>query len=112
MRANDFRRLALALPEVEESEHHDHPDFRIGGKVFASLGPKGDWAMVKVPLEVQAQLVRDHAADISAFAGAWGARGCTRLVLAKLLPATVAPALSAAWRETASAKLRKLHPHV
>jgi hypothetical protein len=112
MRAQDFRRLALALPEVEESEHHQHPDFRLGGKVFASLAANGEWAMVKVPLEVQAQLVRDHAGEISAFAGAWGARGCTRLVLAKLLPAVVAPALSAAWRENAGAKLRKLHPGV
>jgi len=38
MTANEFRRLALALPEAEERAHMDHPDFRVGGKIFATLG--------------------------------------------------------------------------
>ena len=33
--ADDFRRLALAFPGAEEREHMGHPDFRVGGKIFA-----------------------------------------------------------------------------
>ena len=33
----DFRKLALALPEAEERTHMNHPDFRVGGKIFATL---------------------------------------------------------------------------
>ena len=53
MTANDFRRLALSLPETEERAHMDHPDFRVAGKIFATLGyPDHGWAMVKLtPVE-------------------------------------------------------------
>jgi hypothetical protein len=36
--AKDFRWLALSMPEAEEHAHMDHPDFRVGGKIFATLG--------------------------------------------------------------------------
>src|SRR5437879_11227466 len=53
MTPNDFRHLALSFPETEERAHMDHPDFRVGGKIFATLGyPEDGWAMVKLtPLE-------------------------------------------------------------
>ena len=52
--SNDFRRLALALPETTESAHMDHPDFRVRGKVFATLAyPVKGWAMVKLTPEQQ-----------------------------------------------------------
>jgi len=38
MTANDFRQIALSLPETEERAHMDHPDFRVGGKIFATVG--------------------------------------------------------------------------
>src|SRR6266700_2419141 len=52
---NDFRRLALSFPETEECAHMDHPDFRVAGKIFATLGyPEDGWAMVKLtPVEQQ-----------------------------------------------------------
>jgi len=52
--ANDFRRLALALPEAIESAHMDHPDFRVLGKIFATHGyPEKGWGMVKLTPEQQ-----------------------------------------------------------
>jgi len=49
MTANDFRKLALGLADVIESAHMDHPDFRVGGKIFATLGyPDASWAMVSL----------------------------------------------------------------
>jgi hypothetical protein len=43
---NDFRRIALSMPDVVEASHAGHPDFRVGGKIFATLGyPDARWAM-------------------------------------------------------------------
>jgi len=49
MTANDFRKLALSLPEAVESAHMHHPDFRVRGKIFATLGyPDKDSGVVKL----------------------------------------------------------------
>ncbi len=56
MTAEDFRKMALSLPESVESSHMDHPDFRVGGKIFATLdAPKKGWGMVKLWPDEQAQ---------------------------------------------------------
>jgi hypothetical protein len=50
----EFRRIALSFPETDERSHMDHPDFRVAGKVFATLGyPEVGWAMVKLDPERQ-----------------------------------------------------------
>ena len=52
MTPDDFRRLALSFPEAAEHAHMHHPDFRVRGKIFATLGyPHDNWAMVKLPPE-------------------------------------------------------------
>jgi hypothetical protein len=51
--ADEFRRLALRLPEASEEAHMGHPDFRVRGKVFASLGPDEEWGMVKLTTALQ-----------------------------------------------------------
>lgn len=58
----DFRKLARSFPEAEERSHMGHPDFRVGGKIFATLGPDGDWGMVKLTTEQQAVLTRVETA--------------------------------------------------
>ena len=55
MTPDSFRKLALTLPEALEVGHMGHPDFRVGGKIFATLGyPDARWAMVKLTPEQQA----------------------------------------------------------
>ncbi len=104
-----FRSLALHLPEALESEHQGHPDFRVAGKIFATLGPQEDWAMVKLSPPEQAALVQQDARAFQPIAGAWGARGCTRVELAKATKALVRRALNSAWRNTAPKKLAEQH---
>jgi hypothetical protein len=107
MTGNQFRRLALGLPEATEESHMGHPDFRVGGKIFATLGPEEDWGMVKLTPEQQTSFM---AAAPDAFApatGAWGRRGCTIIQLRQAKASSVEPALIAAWRNTASTKLVK-----
>lgn len=105
MTADDFRHLATSLPSTEERAHMDHPDFRVGGKIFATLGPDGDWGMVKLTPEQQAPLVRGEPAVYKPAAGAWGAKGATIITLASADPAEVRLCLATAWRNTAPKKL-------
>jgi hypothetical protein len=105
MTANQFRRLALSLPEAVEQSHMEHPDFRVGGKIFATLAPEGDWGMVKLAPSEQASFVKAEPSVFAPLSGAWGRHGCTKIILAAGKKASVLPALIAAWRKTAPKRL-------
>ena len=105
MKARDFRRLALELPEATEGSHHDHPDFRVGGKVFATLGPDGSWGMVQLTPEEQRERVRTEPAVFEPVPGGWGRRGATRVILKSARAPGVRAALFAAWRNRAPERL-------
>jgi hypothetical protein len=110
MTPDAFRRLALAFPDTSESSHLDHPDFRVGKRVFATLGyPDIRWGMVKLTPEQQAQFVAAHPKVFAPAKGGWGLRGSTSLQLRSATSQLVKPALAAAWRNTASATLVKKH---
>jgi hypothetical protein len=75
-----------------------HPDFRVGGKIFATLGYPGKrWAMVKLTPDQQELLVRGEPEIFAPIKGAWGRRGATNVRLA----------LIAAWRNTAPKRLAR-----
>jgi hypothetical protein len=108
MHSNDFRRLALSLPETSEQSHMDHPDFRIAGKIFATLGyPEDGWAMVKLtPLE-QDMFMKSQPGVFVPCAGVWGRRGATSIRLKAARKRTVRRALLAAWLLTAPKALAR-----
>lgn len=111
MTANDFRRLALALPEAVESAHMNHPDFRVGGKVFATLGyPDKGWGMVKLTPEHQHYFSKDHPDVFVPVKGAWGRKGATSVALKKAKKTIVEKAVHAAWTNTAPKRLTALTP--
>src|SRR5262245_54175758 len=92
-----FRKLALALPGAIESAHVGHPDFRVNGRVFASLGyPDGDHGMVRIPVDLQEALVNESPEVFQPCPGAWGRQGCTSVKLSAGEPVMVRSALSAA----------------
>ncbi len=102
MTAADFQRIALSMPEVEKSSHMSHPDFRVGGKIFATLGyPDGDHGMVVLPLEEQERLMKSHPKIFAPAKGAWGKRGSTAVRLEEADKATLKGALEIAWRNRA-----------
>ena len=68
------RELALALPEVEEQDHWGRPSFRVRAKIFATLWPAEQRAMLKLPPAEQAALIMLDPATFSAVPGTWGAR--------------------------------------
>jgi len=76
MTPNQFRKQALALPDATEGAHGGHPDFRVGGKVFASLGyPDATFGMVKLAPDQQAMLVEGTPTVFAPIANAWGLKG-------------------------------------
>jgi hypothetical protein len=103
---NDFRRLALSFPETEERAHMGHPDFRVAGKIFATLSyPDKSCGMVKLTPEQQAELMHDEPKVFDPCNGAWGRQGATNVRLKSVKKATLQRALEAAWRNTAPKKL-------
>jgi hypothetical protein len=106
MTQESFRRVALALPETAESAHQHHPDFRVAGKIFATLGyPDNAWGMVKLTPQQQAAFVTEHPEAFVPVKGAWGARGATSIRLSKVKKVELERALLAAWRNTAPKRL-------
>ena len=106
MTAAEFRRMALSLPEVIEASHMGHPDFRVGGKIFATLGyPSDGFGVVMLSPQDQDLMTRDYPRVFAPAAGKWGASGSTTVVLRGASKRAVAIALEAAWRKRAPKRL-------
>jgi hypothetical protein len=102
----DFRRIALSLPQTEERKHMNHPDFRVAGRIFATLAyPNKQFAMVKLTPIQQEDFVASHPAAFRPVNGAWGRKGCTSIILAKTTKRTLKEAILAAWRNHAPSDL-------
>ena len=97
--ADDFRRLALGLDGAEERSHMGAPDFRVGGRIFATLAhqAQGYGNLVLTP-EVQAMFVGEAPEVFVPIAGGWGRMGMTHIRLAAADEETLAGALRTAWK--------------
>jgi hypothetical protein len=104
--AANFRRIALRLPEAVEGSHFGNPDFRVGGKIFAtlSLASEGYGVLLLTP-EQQAGMVEDEPSIFSPVPGGWGRKGSTRVLLAKVAPDILEAALRTAWLRKAPKRL-------
>ena len=97
MTPDGFRKLALSLPDASEGEHMDHPDFRVRGKIFATIHPDDTWGVVMLTPSQQRQVV---AADPEVFVpvkGGWGRRGATQIRLKSVTSPAARAALRQAW---------------
>jgi len=102
MTAAEFRRIARSFAGVEQKQHMGHPDFRVGGKIFATLGyPDKRFGTIMVSPEDQALLIRDHPKAFKPAAGAWGRSGSTSVLLRLAPRRAVTVALEAAWSRRA-----------
>jgi hypothetical protein len=106
--AGDFRRIALSMPGAIEVSHMGHPDFRVGKKIFATLGyPDAAWGMVKLTPGQRAALVAGQPKVFVPVAGGWGRNGSTKVCLKTANAATLKSALATAWRNVAPRGLLK-----
>ena len=110
MTPGTFRKLAMSLPHVVESAHVDHPDFRVGKKIFATLGyPDGTWGVVKLTPQQQGEFMSAHPSIFTPVKGGWGLRGSTQIKLRLVSPDSLRPVLVAAWRNVATSTQLKRH---
>ncbi len=102
MTAAEFRRIALSLPQASEAAHMGRPDFRVAGRIFATLGhPRIGWGMVKLTPEQQELFVRAQSAAFAPVKGGWGRGGATNVRLRAARKGAVREALITAWRNRA-----------
>jgi hypothetical protein len=94
--AEDFRALALTHAAAVEGAHMGHPDFRLNGRIFATLTSDGARGMVKLTPEQQREFLKQDAAFEPA-SGAWGRQGSTMVSLARAKTTTVRAAMTLAW---------------
>jgi hypothetical protein len=100
--ADDFRRIALGMKDAIESSHMDHPDFRVNGRIFATLHADLEWGMVKLTPEEQKRFVKDAPGVFKPENGAWGLQGCTAVRLDGVDEEMLGEALTLAWRTMAA----------
>jgi len=99
MKIPDFRRIALSLPGAEESSHMGAADFRVDGRIFATLASaKQGYGNLMLTPEMQADFVREQPGVFVAIAGGWGKMGATHIVLAQANEDVLEGALRAAWK--------------
>lgn len=112
MTAAEFREMALSQPGAVESAHMRHPDFRVGGKIFASLGyPDDEHAVVMLSPDQQEGFVAEMPRAFSAVKGAWGKRGSTQIHMPSAAAEAVIEAIRLAWHRRAPAPLRNAAKH-
>ena len=108
-----FRRIALGMEGAIEGAHMNHPDFRAGGRIFATLHGDGKTGMVKLTPEQQGNFIAAHPDTFAAESGAWGRQGCTRVSLAHAEPEIIGEAMTLAWQNAMAApppRKRKTRP--
>ena len=99
MTVDDFRRIALSFEGAEESSHMGSPDFRVGGKIFATLASQSQgYGNLKLTLEQQAAFVAEMPGVFIPIAGGWGRMGMTHIRLANATEDVLAGALQTAWK--------------
>jgi hypothetical protein len=99
--SKDFRRIALGMKDAMEGAHMGHPDFRTGGRIFATIHPDDVYGMVKLTPDQQQKFVREHPATFAPENGAWGRQGCTRVRFDEVDEDTLGEAMTLAWQNTA-----------
>jgi len=103
MTSDEFRTMALEIPTAVEQSHMNHPDFRVTGKIFASLGaPDANWGMVKLTPDQQRAFIEKAPEVFKPCSGAWGRAGATNVYLASAKAGLARAAIKAAAKNIVS----------
>jgi len=99
MTADDFRRIALSFEGAEEGSHMGAADFRVGGRIFATLASvKEGYGNLMITPELQAEFIAERPDLFLPVFGGWGRLGITHIRLALVDEDTLAGALHTAWK--------------
>lgn len=103
----DVRRIALALPQSVEAPHFETASFRVGKKIFCTLGAASDRIVLKFDPEDQANLILDAPDALTPVPGAWGRKGWTHAAYGGLSEARLEMLMRLAWATVAPKRLLK-----
>jgi hypothetical protein len=99
MNSADFRRIALSLEGAEEGSHMGAADFRVGGRIFATLAAvKQGYGNLMLTPEQQAMFVAEAPEIFIPIAGGWGRNGATHVLLSAANEDLLLGALRTAWK--------------
>lgn len=99
MTPSEFRRIALSLGNAVEGAHMGHADFRVNGKIFATLSyPDKNCGMVVLSPDQQQEYVQKDPDAFVPASGAWGRGGCTIVRLGSVDGETIGEAMTLAWQ--------------
>lgn len=98
MDASDFRRIALSLQGAQEGSHMGAPDFRVGGRIFATLASQKGYGNLMLSPEQQAEFVAEQPEVFVPIPGGWGRMGMTHIRLTAANEDLLTGALRLAWR--------------
>jgi hypothetical protein len=99
MTGSNFRKIALSMPGAAEGSHFGNADFRVGGKIFATLSLEREgYGVLLLNPEQQSGMVEDEPRVFSPVPGGWGRNGSTRVLLSKVAPDVLESALRTAWQ--------------
>jgi hypothetical protein len=104
----EFYNFALDLPESDQGSHFDVTDFRVKGRIFATLRESDGRAVLKLSPDQQQLLMTTTPGMFEPVKGGWGAKGWTHVLLSQADEATVRHALRMAWKSVAPKKLAGL----
>jgi len=102
---DDIRRLALALPEAHEAPHFESTSFRVGKKIFATMGPAEPSIVLKLDPEDQRNLAEGRPGVVAPVEGYWGRSGWTRVHTGETDASELAGLLRMAWAQVAPKRL-------
>jgi hypothetical protein len=95
--------MTLEIPTAVEQSHMNHPDFRVNGKIFASLGaPDANWGMIKLTPDQQRAFIEKAPEVFKRCSGAWGRTGATNVYLVSAKASLVRAAIKAAAKNIVS----------
>jgi hypothetical protein len=98
MNADDFRQMALSFDGAEEGSHMGAPDFRVGGRIFATLAMEQQgYGNLMLSPALQRSLIAEAPAVFLPIPGGWGRMGCTHIRLADATPQQMLKGLELAW---------------
>jgi len=110
MTPNQFRRIALGMQGATEGAHMAHPDFRVNGRIFATIAPDAKSGMVQLAPEQQREFVNAAPDTFVPAKGAWGRGGSTMVRLATADPDAVGEAMTLAWQSAVAKKPARTRP--
>jgi len=108
MTGDDFRRIALQMADAAEGSHFGKPDFRVGGRIFATLSLEREgYGVLLLNPEQQAGMVLDEPEVFTPVPGGWGRNGSTRVLLATVAEDVLEAALRTAWQNRVTKNARR-----